>query len=1036
MAIFDFKIITYMKRFIFSLAVLIVLASHLQGQTTVKALRVLETLPNTSAWVLSGQEQLTGQAFQQDALISYNGFQYTVYYNATRNVTIARRALPSGTWKEVVLPHRNTADDAHNVISMGICKNDGTIHLSYDHHNTTLRYCRSKIGLAHDASSEAWTASAFGTTTSQLVPGVSVPDVTYPRFIEKPDGNLLFECRYKLSGDGDSYLREYDGSTHSWSHIGRYVQGMDASPNACAYINRMDYDVNGRLHVSWCWRDDFGGGSNHDLYYGYSDDHGRTWKDTHGQLVATTESINPTDSRASGTCMRQGLKSLQIEAIPYNKGYINQETQATDSKGRVHIVNSYMTDGTDSNWASSRRKAVLHHRYRDLDGTWHHNLVRKNGQPVNSNCRVQVICDAFDNAYVIANGAEIYAATSANQYTDWGLLSDVDLGRFCSEPQIDRNAVDEGILSFVYLGRDKKVAVIDYLIDNPHRPDGKGLNAEYFSDKNLSQALSQTEGVLPGAVLPDKTESVRWSGVLETSLGEAYTLHLTTTAPVKVFINGQRVLDSGTFSGLQTFNLPLKAINSHKNNLVITAVASTDDSLQLAWSSARTTRSLIPSNHFYPNQVPQTDVVIEPPLLPVKADLAACLVDGSLIEVTDSKKKIIQPERVDLPADYSLDLTLTLHDASGRGVDLSLRRANGKGLRMALGLDSIAWLNPLKQGTWLGQLTPNRQHRLRVAVLKDSLAHVYLDGHYLNHFPVFQVYDLDSTGLNEVPQTRAIAPSDPLNLIGNPTFASDVINTAPTGWLSQKPMGGGTNPRVQVNNAEWPNQSVFTFRFDNDASYGTWFAYPVNLTGNTWYEFAWDNVNWGGNTGQYEVVVSTQAGGNGVLAGLCTIEVPSTRRAIETRFFRFKTLDLPDGTTFYLTFRKAVQMGTTGISNLTLTPQRMDQLFVGKNYTDGSLKATVHQLSVDETGAFAPALPTVLESSKQSDGPQLYGETGSLTLTNLTNNDVISIYDLNGRCLYQKNRRADRVTIPLVGGFYLVQVVNQSGTFTGKAFVR
>ncbi len=64
--------------------------------------------------------------------------------------------------------------------------------------------------------------------------------------------------------DGDSYLREYDGNTHRWTHIGRYVQGMDASPNACAYINRMDYDVLGRLHVSWCWRDDFGGGSNHD----------------------------------------------------------------------------------------------------------------------------------------------------------------------------------------------------------------------------------------------------------------------------------------------------------------------------------------------------------------------------------------------------------------------------------------------------------------------------------------------------------------------------------------------------------------------------------------------------------------------------------------------------------------------------------------------------------------------------------------------------------------------------------------------------
>lgn len=355
---------------------------------------------------------------------------------------------------------------------------------------------------------------------------------------------------------------------------------------------------------------------------------------------------------------------------------------------------------------------------------------------------------------------------------------------------------------------------------------------------------------------------------------------------------------------------------------------------------------------------------------------------------------------------------------------------------MALGLDSLAWLNPLSAGNWLGQLTPNHAHRLRVAVVNDSLAHVYLDGHYLNRFPVAMVNDLDSTGMMEVPFSRAMAPNHDDNLIDNPAFTTDAANTAPTGWLSEKPMGGGTNPRVQVNNAEWPGVSAFTFRFDNDVSYGTWFAYPVNLAGNTWYEGAWDNVNWGGNTGQYDVVVSTQANGNGVQAGLLTIEVPPTRRAVETRFIRFQTPALPDGTTYYLTFRKAVPMGTTGISNLSLTPHRLDQLLLGKNHTDGSLTATLHQVSVDVAGAFAPGLPAVLKPIGKPATIQLFGHADGLTLSNLRGENTIRVFDLTGRCLHHQIGRTNQITIPFARGLYLVQVLNDSGTLTGKAMVR
>ena len=578
------------------------------AQTTVKALRVKETKPCLSAYVLSSQEQITGQAFQQDALVSYKGYQYTVYYNLARNVCISRRKLPSGDWKEVIIPFKNSDDDAHDVISVGICHNDGTIHLAYDHHNTPLQYCRSAIGLANNPESMSWSVSNFGANTSQLETGVTVPDVTYPRFINKPDGNLLFECRYKLSGDGDSYLREYDGNTNKWSLVGRYVQGMDSNPNACAYINRMDYDINGRLHVSWCWRDDYGGGSNHDIFYGYSDDHGRTWKDTNGTTVATTEKINPTNSRTSGTCMRQGISSLKIATIPFNKGYINQETQATDSKGRVHIVNSYMVDGTDSNWASSRTKAVLHHLFRDTDGTWRHNLIKRNGSNVNSYCRVQIAIDKFDNAYVVANGAEVFAATSANNYSDWGLLSNTDIGRFCSEPQIDQKLISEGILSFVYLGRDKKVSVIDYLLDNPKTPNGTGLHADYFSDDNFKNLSSTAENILPGNSLPSGIKSVRFSGTLETVFGESHTLYINTTVSTLIYINGAKVLETGPVSGLTSFSFTVPAINSHKNNIIIESKATTSDQISLQWSGNRTAKTEIPVSCLYSSKMESTDI--------------------------------------------------------------------------------------------------------------------------------------------------------------------------------------------------------------------------------------------------------------------------------------------------------------------------------------------------------------------------------------------------------------------------------------------
>src|SRR5690606_17572686 len=80
---------------------------------------------------------LNGESFQQDGILSHNGYQYTAFWNTNRSVVMARRELPSGEWQKFEFTdYTNTEDDAHNTISLGISQADGTLHLSFDHHGS------------------------------------------------------------------------------------------------------------------------------------------------------------------------------------------------------------------------------------------------------------------------------------------------------------------------------------------------------------------------------------------------------------------------------------------------------------------------------------------------------------------------------------------------------------------------------------------------------------------------------------------------------------------------------------------------------------------------------------------------------------------------------------------------------------------------------------------------------------------------------------------------------------------------------------
>ncbi|KAI2469589.1 hypothetical protein F4781DRAFT_215373 [Annulohypoxylon bovei var. microspora] len=322
---------------------------------------------------------LNGNAFQQDAIQSYNGWQYACFYSQLAAdgakeplfIHLSRRKLPEGKWETFVFDdYPQTTDDGHNTVQLGICPGDGTIHLSYDHHCDIIRYRHSHPGVAQTPESHTWSKALFTPHLTRL-PGLSASDdelfsyITYPRFVQL-GSSLLFSWRTGKAGLGDDHVALYTPST-GYAVLGTSLKGVDNNP----YIHGLDYRA-GRLHATWVYRgfvryagwDDprdtqhkrqagpNSAANNHDICYAYSDDGGRAWRNGAGDLVA--------DLGNGDDGVRPDAPGIVAFEIPKGSGLTNQEAQAVDGEGGVHVLNRDAVGG-EQRWK---------HYYRSPDGVW------------------------------------------------------------------------------------------------------------------------------------------------------------------------------------------------------------------------------------------------------------------------------------------------------------------------------------------------------------------------------------------------------------------------------------------------------------------------------------------------------------------------------------------------------------------------------------------------------------------------------------------------------------------------------------------
>ncbi len=245
--------------------------------------------------------------FRNNSLVTDGDYQYVCYYDADGYLTLGKRKLGSKKWLLQRSQYKGNVKDAHNVISMMV-DGDGYLHVSFDHHDNPLNYCKSLAPYSLE----------LGPLENML--GEDEERVTYPEFYRLAGGDLLFAYRFGKSGRGNLVLNRYDVKNRAWTRVQDVL--IDGEDQRNAYW-QIYVDAKGSIHVSWVWRETAAVETNHDLCYARSTDNGATWYTADGRKYDL-----PIRSGNAGYACR----------IPQGSELINQTSMSADAEGNPYIA--------------------------------------------------------------------------------------------------------------------------------------------------------------------------------------------------------------------------------------------------------------------------------------------------------------------------------------------------------------------------------------------------------------------------------------------------------------------------------------------------------------------------------------------------------------------------------------------------------------------------------------------------------------------------------------------------------------------------
>ncbi len=250
--------------------------------------------------------------FRKNSLVTYKDTRYIAFYNNNQFVVLGKRRSDGKNWEFKQTAYKGNAKDAHNMISIMV-DGDGYLHLSWDHHNNRMNYCKSlQPGSLEMGEKISMTGSCEN-------------NVTYPEFYKLPNGDLLFFYRDGSSGKGNLIINKYSVTTKQWKQLHHKL--IDGENERNAYWQAC-IDKKGTIHISWVWRESPDVASNHDMCYARSSDGGFTWEKSTGEKYQL-----PITAATAEYAFH----------IPQKSELINQTSMTTDTEGNPYIA-SYWRD--------------------------------------------------------------------------------------------------------------------------------------------------------------------------------------------------------------------------------------------------------------------------------------------------------------------------------------------------------------------------------------------------------------------------------------------------------------------------------------------------------------------------------------------------------------------------------------------------------------------------------------------------------------------------------------------------------------------
>jgi hypothetical protein len=244
------------------------------------------------------------------ALLTSGNTQYVAYYAGNQQMTVAQRSIGGNTWVRQPLDNY-VGTDGHNSVGCALDR-DGQLHVAGNMHNVPLIYYRT--GTAGDVTT-------LRRITSMVDPANEQSE-TYPVFLYNAAGQLIYNYRSGVSGNGATYYNVYDESTQTWSRL--LDQPLfDGQGSGNSYPSGPSLGPDGYFHMLWVWRATGDAATNHTLSYARSKDL------VHWETVSGDPLSLP---------LTQSTKGVVVDPIPVYNGLLNgQPTIGFDAEGRVLI---------------------------------------------------------------------------------------------------------------------------------------------------------------------------------------------------------------------------------------------------------------------------------------------------------------------------------------------------------------------------------------------------------------------------------------------------------------------------------------------------------------------------------------------------------------------------------------------------------------------------------------------------------------------------------------------------------------------------